>query len=266
MLRPDDRDPGPHELVDRAGAVVARIDIADRIDWLQADVSWAAEHLDRAELAGQLVALFGGMRVSTTDPALTAALVAAGGTVARSGTQLAYDVSAAPPPPAWLDRGEVDGVRLVDYRPIDDEIASAWLAAYPPSHPDHDAALVDVAAAVADLRTVRSGTVTGVFSDAASALAVGRSGEVLGGIMVTLMRPNPYWDGPWVPDLFVRPDAQGRGIGARLVRYAVAAVAADGATGLALSVTDGNPARRVYDRVGFVPGVSFTSVTIPPPD
>src|SRR5687768_5593932 len=38
MLRPDDREPGPHDLVDDAGATVARVDIADRIDWLQADV------------------------------------------------------------------------------------------------------------------------------------------------------------------------------------------------------------------------------------
>ena len=263
MLRPDDREPGPHELVDDAGATAARIDIADRIDWLQADVSWIADDLDRTQLARELTALFGGMRVATTDPDLTAALVAGGGTVARRGTQLEYDVAAAPPPAEWLERGERDGVRLADYRPIDDEIASAWMAAYPPSHPDHDAALLDVADAVADLRTVRSGTVTGVFSEDASALALGLSGEVLGGIMVTLMRPNPYWDGPWVPDLFVRPDAQRRGIGERLVRYAVAAIAAAGEKGLALSVTDGNPARLVYDRVGFVPGVAFTSITIP---
>ena len=265
MLRPEDREPGPHELVNDAGGVIARIDIADRIDWLQADVPWIADGLDRRALAVQLVRLFEGMRVSTADEELTAALVGEGGTVARRGTQLSYDAGAAPPPREWLDRSERDGVRLADYRPIDEEIASAWMAAYPPTHPDHDAALLDVADAVADLRTVRTGTVTGLFSEDASALALGPSGEVLGGIMVTLMRPNPYWDGPWVPDLFVRPDAQRRGIGERLVRYAVAAVAASGEKGLALSVTDGNPARLVYDRVGFVPGISVTSITIPPP-
>ena len=94
-------------------------------------------------------------------------------------------------------------------------------------------------------------------------VAVDAGGAVLGGIMVTLMRPNPYWDGPWVPDVFVRPDAQGRGIGERLVRYAVAAVADAGHGGLALSVTDGNPARRLYDRVGFRASITFASVAMP---
>ncbi|HVF20432.1 MAG TPA: GNAT family N-acetyltransferase [Mycobacteriales bacterium] len=266
MLRPDDGELGPHDVLDDGGDVLAAVELVDRLDWLQADVTAWSRAAGADAVAASLATHFPGMRVASTEPELVDALVGAGGRIARRGTQLEYVVAHAPTAPEWLDREERDGVRLVDYRPVDDEIASAWLAAYPPTHPDHDAALVDTAAAVADLGATQSGTVTGVFSSAASALAVGRSGEVLGGIMVTLMRPNSFWDGPWVPDLFVRPDAQRRGIGERLVRYAVAAVAAQNEKGLALSVTDGNPARRVYDRVGFRPGVAFASVTIPSAD
>lgn len=257
------RELGPREVHGDEARLIARADVADRTDWLQADVTWFDPALAVTDVASALAAEFAGMRVATTDRDLAAALVAAGGRVARFGTQMEYDVRRTPPPPEWLDRSKVGEVALVDYRLVDAEIAAAWLAAYPPEHLDHDPALTSVEAAVADLGTIQSGTVTGVFSDA-SVLAIDDEGAVRGGIMVTLLRPNPHWDGPWVPDVFVHPDAQGRGIGVRLVRYSVAAVAAAGHVGLALSVTDGNvAARRVYEKVGFVPTVSFTSVAIP---
>lgn len=255
---------GPQELLGSTGAVVARVEVADRADWLQADVTWTSPGETPASLAAVLTAAFGGMRVATTDDDLAAALVAAGGTVARRGTQMEYDVRRSPPLSDWLDRTERDGVCLVDYRLVDDEIATAWLAAYPPSHPDHDAALTSTALAVADLGAAQTDEVPAFFPEA-SALALGPTGEVLSGVMVNLMRPNPLWSGPWVPDLFVRPDAQRRGIASRLMRFAVAAVGAAGHDGLALSVTEGNPARAVYEQVGFVATVTFTSVTIPLP-
>lgn len=262
MLDPDDRSPGPRDVLDAAGRVVARLDIADRVDWMQADVTWWSADLTAGALGAILAADLGGLRVASTDEPLVAALVRAGGTVARRGTQLEYDATAAPPPREWLDRTERDGVRLVDYRPVDAEIAAGWFSAYPPDHPDHNPALTGVEDAINDLRRTQRGAVTGSFSDA-SALAADHADAVLGGIMVTLMRPNPHWAGPWVPDVFTRPEARGRGIGERLVRYAVAAVAAAGERGLALSVSDGNPARRLYERVGFRPTITFASVAMP---
>ncbi len=263
MLRPDDREIGPHELLGDDGDVLARLDIADRQDWLQADVAWLDPAVEPDVVARRLGALLGGLRVATTDDALADGLVRAGGTVARKGTQMEYDAVASLPPGEWLDRSAIDGVELVDYRPVDLEIAAGWLAAYGPEHPDHDPTRLSPEAAREDLRQTQEGTEV-LFEPSASALAVeARSGAVLGGIMITTMRPNPLWTGPWVPDVFVTPAAQRRGIGERLVRYAVAAVAQAGHHGLALSVTDGNPARRVYERVGFRPTWTFTSVAMP---
>lgn len=262
VLRPDDRIPGPHEVVDDNGRVVIRVELVDRADWLQAELEWADPDTPLTALATLVARDLTGIRVATTSAPLAEALVAAGGHVTRRGTQLEYDVRRAPPLAGWLDRGLRDGVRLVDYPVIDERIAAAWLAAYPPGHPDREASMVTVADSIADLTPLRNGHATGPFSDA-SALAVDASGDVLGGILVTVMPPNPLWSGPWVPDLFVVEASQRRGVGTRLLRYSVAAVAAAGFEGIALAVSDGNPARSVYANVGFRPGPSFTTVAMP---
>jgi GNAT superfamily N-acetyltransferase len=51
--------------------------------------------------------------------------------------------------------------------------------------------------------------------------------------------------------LAVRPDARGRGVGASLLAALVRRARDDGRPGLSLSVSDGNPSRRLYDRAGF---------------
>jgi GNAT superfamily N-acetyltransferase len=58
-----------------------------------------------------------------------------------------------------------------------------------------------------------------------------------------------------VPELAVAtvPDRRGTGLGGALLRGLVAAAAAAGAPALSLSVRRGNPARRLYERHGFVP-------------
>jgi ribosomal protein S18 acetylase RimI-like enzyme len=57
-----------------------------------------------------------------------------------------------------------------------------------------------------------------------------------------------------VPELAiaVRPEARGRGIATLLLDRLLAAAAREGRPGVSLSVEDGNPARRLYDRAGFV--------------
>jgi ribosomal protein S18 acetylase RimI-like enzyme len=70
-----------------------------------------------------------------------------------------------------------------------------------------------------------------------------------------------------VPELSigVRPEARGRGIGAALVDALAAALGRAGVARLSLSVEPDNPARRIYERAGFVhvgtdPGGSWTMV------
>jgi GNAT superfamily N-acetyltransferase len=51
----------------------------------------------------------------------------------------------------------------------------------------------------------------------------------------------------------VREDARGRGIGTCLLDETIALARDRGLRALSLSVSDGNHARRIYDRAGFVP-------------
>ncbi|WTZ28268.1 GNAT family N-acetyltransferase [Microbispora sp. NBC_01389] len=52
-------------------------------------------------------------------------------------------------------------------------------------------------------------------------------------------------------DVFRRPEQSPRGLGALMLSTALVSAAADGLTMIGLVVTEGNPARRVYERFGF---------------
>lgn len=54
----------------------------------------------------------------------------------------------------------------------------------------------------------------------------------------------------WIDHMVIAPSAQGRGIGTALVGWVQHAAASTGAA-VTLSVVDGNPARKLYQRLGF---------------
>ena len=55
----------------------------------------------------------------------------------------------------------------------------------------------------------------------------------------------------WIVQVGVTPAARGRGLGAALVREALGRMQAAGATEAWLDVNVDNPARRLYERLGF---------------
>ena len=252
---------GPRELRDADGRVIARLLLEDRGEWQQADVEWVSPDVPAAELAALLLRERPAARVATLDARLAEELVTLGGRVMRAGTQMEYDVRAHPPPADWSAACMPSGTTLSSYA-ADEGAAASRLAAYAPPHPDHDPRRATMTAELEDLRRLTSGTVTGPVIESASAVARTNDG-VLGAILVCLMPANPLWSGPWITDLFVAPPARRTGLGSALVRHAVAAIARDGHPGIGLTVTKGNPARMLYERLGFVATHSFTSVELP---
>lgn len=88
-------------------------------------------------------------------------------------------------------------------------------------------------------------------------LVATRAGEVLGSVSLVLEDAPELADegSPWLASLYVRPDARGAGLGARLVRAAVAHAAAQGVGELFLFT----PAHRdFYVRLGWQPMVRTT--------
>ena len=71
-------------------------------------------------------------------------------------------------------------------------------------------------------------------------------------IVSDLPADDEYDGGPWITDLFVDPSAQGHGVGRALLGHALTQLTASGRDRLGLAVTLGNPARRLYEALGFV--------------
>jgi ribosomal protein S18 acetylase RimI-like enzyme len=88
--------------------------------------------------------------------------------------------------------------------------------------------------------------------------------RVVAGIIISL-RPQPVpYGGPWVHDVWRVPGESAPGTGAALIAQAMRLLDEDGLTTLGLAVSEGNPARRVYDRLGFIQQFEAWTFRIPP--
>jgi ribosomal protein S18 acetylase RimI-like enzyme len=165
-----------------------------------------------------------GMRVAGPVE-LAHALVAAGARPLRHAHVYSHALETLPDEPP--------GLRPLD-RPPEDLLA-AYDAAFPPGHPDRtQPPLPHLAAIVAE----------GLLD--ASGIAVDGD-AVVGAVLVgELHDADPPLGGPWVMEVF--RDPRYPGVGRALLERALARVPGPS---LGLAVTEGNPARRLYERLGF---------------
>jgi GNAT superfamily N-acetyltransferase len=165
-----------------------------------------------------------GMRVAGSIE-LGRALIAAGAQPLRHAHIYSHTLEVRPEEPP--------GLRPLD-RPAEDLLA-AYDTAFPPGHPDRtDPALLHLDGLIAE----------GLLDESGIALD---GDAVIGAILVgELHEAEPPLGGPWVMELF--RDPRHPGVGRALLERALARV--QGPT-LGLAVTEGNPAMRLYERVGF---------------
>jgi GNAT superfamily N-acetyltransferase len=166
------------------------------------------------------------------DEELGRALIVAGGTARRHLHVMSHDLLVRP---QWRNP---PGYRLTDVdRPAAD-LVDAYRAAFPPGHVDYrpEPRKLDALVAGLEFGPLQRG----------SGLAIAGDGSVAGAILIGTMTGEPPLDGPWVIELFRDPDH--RGVGRALCERALA-LAPGGALGL--MVTDGNPARGLYEDLGF---------------
>jgi GNAT superfamily N-acetyltransferase len=201
------------------------------------------------------VSELGGSRLKTTDEEIARALIGAGCTLLRAATDMHRDPQ-QPIPAVEL----AAGWELVPHE-WDDDLAAALNAAYGPEHPDSSDR-------VGRLRSLTEGEQGLVVLPGATARLKDPGGRSMG--QVFTVGPVPWGSAPtsWVLDLAVSPGGQGRGFGAALLAYAIRGTRDAGLTTAGLTVTDGNPARRLYDRMGFRPVLRHFEVRAPesPPD
>lgn len=131
--------------------------------------------------------------------------------------------------------------------------------AYAGDHVDHQPADDDPVQAAEVIRGALRGDSIGPWLADASAHIRCDDGTIVAAIVISEREPDgdadrgvtPDPSGPWINDVFVDPAAAGQRLGAGLVVHAANRLLADGRSHLRLAVTAGNPARTVYERLGF---------------
>jgi GNAT superfamily N-acetyltransferase len=119
----------------------------------------------------------------------------------------------------------------------------AFQAAYEPGHVDHRDE--PDARALAALDSYVEGREFGPLLRG-SGLAVAAGDAVVGALLIGTLPGDPPLNGPWLIEVFRHPEH--RGVGRALLERALAI--AD-VPALGLMVTEGNPARGLYEALGF---------------
>jgi GNAT superfamily N-acetyltransferase len=161
-------------------------------------------------------------------------------------------------PATWSELPLPDGVIARPLTAADiDELTELELRAFPPGHVDHHSN------DVAEVRTSNYERIT----DPARALMphalLALHGAVAVGVVTTqYVGRLPGMVGPWLTNIARDPDVRWTGLGAALISSVLSALRVDGYDQAFLAVTEGNPARRVYERVGFTDFYSATFLKV----
>jgi len=192
--------------------------------------------VEAARAARALLGQPPGTRIAA-DEAVGRALIAGGGRLVRHAHQMTHDLAERP---SW---STPPGYRLTDVdRPAAD-LLDAYRGAYPPAHVDHRDE--PAGKSLADLESYASGEEFGPLLRG-SGLAVAADGTVGGAILLGTLPEDDALSGPWVIEVFRHPAH--RGVGRALMKRALAL--AD-VPELGLMVSEGNPARGLYEALGF---------------
>ena len=139
------------------------------------------------------------------------------------------------------------GSRLVAAgRPAED-LLPARLRAFARGHVDH----ATERAQEAVLERIVAGREAGPLLRCSRLAVDVETGGVIGVALVTDPPAGPDDAGPWIADIYRDPAPRWAGLGSTLLYAVMTAAVADGQRTIGLAVTDGNPARRLYERLGF---------------
>jgi GNAT superfamily N-acetyltransferase len=218
--------PGRRTLTDENGMPIARFvhverdnrAIADLLE-LEVPVERALPYVER-ELEGMRIA---------GPAALGRALVARGARRQRHSHAYTHDLVALPPI-------GIDHVLTPVDRPAS-ELLPVYLQAFGAGHPDR----LPPAEAGPHLDGIVAGKLGGLLPS--SGLAI-RDGEVVAAILIGTITDAPApFGGPWIMEVFSIERGAGRALLQRALHRATGS--------LGLAVTEGNPAIRVYESLGF---------------
>jgi GNAT superfamily N-acetyltransferase len=188
--------------------------------------------------------------VRTTDPARAAALQAAGARLVRHCHDMVLDLAGVQPASDWARPPLAAGLRLAGIEEARPRLAAAMLAAYEPGNPDAPGSLPEAERWVAG---VLGGGPGPLLEQPSAAILDVSARAVVGAVIVTRLDATAWgWGGgPLVAELLVARACQGRGLGRALLERAIGWSHAAGERLIGLTVTEGNPAERLYASAGF---------------
>lgn len=187
-----------------------------------------------------------GHYLTSQDDSLVDALIAAGATIARHAHVYTHDLVDVDD--AWRAPSLAEGLQVTPLdRPAVD-LVPVELAAYPPEHADHE--FDDPDRVTRFVQQMLDGEIVGPYLPEPSGLVVDGDRPVVL-LVVNRMPGDSPLGGPWVTDVARVPDPRYRGLGALLLRRALAVLRDAGEKAFGLAVTDGNPAAAVYEELGF---------------
>ncbi|MER6122783.1 GNAT family N-acetyltransferase [Streptomyces sp. NPDC001795] len=168
-----------------------------------------------------------------------------------------WHLPSRPPDPVWAHPRLPPQVRLVPAVEVDiDQLRSVRQRAYPLGHPDRNEG------GSAQLDPLLAGSLYGPCLSCSTVALLGS--RPIGAVLANADMGPPALPGPGFTDLFRDPACPLRGIGSLLMRYALATAHRTGlAEDLRLAVTEGNPARRLYERLGFRHVYSTRTLLLP---
>jgi GNAT superfamily N-acetyltransferase len=232
------------ELIGADGETVADAVIDPTVEPLPRALITSRPDASPTSVADAVVDGLRGHRLSTREGDVADALVARGAELVRASALMVLGL------PAQVSPTDVD------VRPLRDAAAEygeiVWRA-YPPDHPDHDLMDATPAEAAKTVEGYLSGRIVGPLMRDASSESWTTDGELGGLCVVSEMPGDDEFEGsPWITDVCVLPSAQGQGLGRAMLGHAIRRLSEAGHPTLGLAVTQGSPARKLYEAVGFV--------------
>lgn len=235
-------------LADPAGRVLVRFVPTERDGRPMADFAVAEPGASPQEAASALLGTYAGGRVATEQDALANALQALGAQQTRASTVMSRDLRADPPLTPWDDETFPRLISAAVDPTRGEELIALWARTNRPEHVDYDPRPV-VEILTHELQPLLDGVDVGALLPASAMLLDG--GRIVACCLINDSAGDPPAGGPWVGDIFRDPDVHYAGTGAWLLRRAMVTLVRERRTTLGLAVTVGNPAQRVYQRLGF---------------
>jgi GNAT superfamily N-acetyltransferase len=247
-------------LRDRLGVLLAEFEMSPGTPMPRAASVWFTEgHCE--QIVDAVGNRFVGHQVAVFDRGDVAeGLLARGGVPGRHSLVMTLDLTGRLP--AASVSVEVSIGPMVRTRTA--EYGAVLCRAYPPDHPDYDPGDADPRAAASTVDSYLRGEEVGAWIPEASLEAADPGGRVMGAIVISEVDANlAFTGGPWITDVFVDPEFAGLGIGGALIAQAATRLAAQGRPSLGLAVTASSPARRLYERMGYVTRHEIWQIAVP---